>query len=290
MVTIYGCKKDMNKKHSILLIIILTTSVATPLRAQWILQFQNAAGYALFRDQGVSPLSYHGASTAPALNLVFTPHASKGWQFSLQTQAAIGGYEDAATPLFNFSTIGGHAQLRIKATHLLPYPITDTPSPWSFRVGASTDNQLWMSYNPNLENASFGLSDFLTIRIHSRAELRFGRKSYNADSSTVTHGRWLAHGEIAIAPIALVYRPGYAYLDNYNSNEEGVIHTVLTSYTWSATPLSAIESDIGVTRLLHNGNRVGLAYRWYYLSSGNACYSRFEQAAHLLVISLDFQL
>ena len=271
-----------------MLIILLHIGVTTPLYAQWTLQFQNASGYALFRDQGVSPLTYNGIATTPSVNLFFAPQTNASWNFSVESQASIGGYEDATMPSFNFSTIGGHALLRIKATHCLPRQAA-APSPWCFRVGVSTDNRLWLSYNPNLENASFGLTDFMTLNVHGRAELRFGHKIHLTDSSA-TQGRWLAYGEVAIAPLALVYRPGYAYLDNYNSSEEGVIHTILTSYTWSTTSFADIESDIGITRQLRNGNRIGLAYRWNYISSGTARYSRFEQASHLLVISLDFQL
>lgn len=236
-------------------------------------------GYASMRDMGVSPLSYRGATLTPTLGIC---SEGKPWQWNINIQL-VGNYlEDPVDPKFNFSTIEGIATVRFHAQRII---LNRSLGKQILRLfaGASVDEWFEIHYDPLFRNSSTGMGNFIMPAFTLGSDWVIGAAAYRPD------GRLMLNCDIAIAPVALVMRPGYAYIDNYSSAHRPNDAT-FDNYIWHHAGLPQIQTSTGVTLPLANGNRIGLTYQWSLTTTHNKGHHRFDSAIHLLQLTFDFML
>lgn len=239
-------------------------------------------GYTTFRDQGTSPISYPGPGGCIGGDVRVE---LENWRFYDIVNIHGGIHEDAVEPLFNFSTFGGFAEVALKALHRCY-----TQENWQFWGGLSLDNYLGIKYNPNLNNASLGVTDFLRLNLHGRLEYHTSAVYTMQEETTVLvkPSRWCFFGELTAAPVGLAIRPGYSYIDNYNAGTS-TLDTYMNEFTCSAVAFPTLKTDFGATLNLNNGNRISLSYWWGYNTTRNSGSWRFDEAFHLLVLNWEYR-
>ena len=136
---------------------------------------------------------------------------------------------------------------------------------------------------PAMMNASMGFTMFMNLCTE-------GMLSY--DFAFIREGRHpllTAYGKLSLPVAGTVLRPGYAYMDNYTSdlNESNAI---LQDYVSFGKWFPGIGTDIGLYFNLLNGNRIGVSYRWDYLSTGHKGDYRFDNALHSVNLSFMFNV
>ena len=104
-----------------------------------------------------------------------------------------------------------------------------------------------------------------------------------------SHNLLTAYGKLTLPLAGLAIRPGYAYVDNYTSNiyESS---TIMKDYKVFCKFFPGIETNTGLYFNLLNGNRIGLSYRWNYLSTGKKGNYRFDNALHSIYLSFMFNI
>lgn len=268
----------MNRRNLTTLITFLLLAFVSGAQTQWWIGCRGVLAYSNFRECGVSPSTYRGIAAAPDFNIVInTPR----WRIIVNNNLMVGGYENAQKPRFDFTSVAGYDHLRAKFLH----PI-DTLGRWTLLGGASVNEWAWLSYNSNLFNANMGFANLIDASLHFRAEYTVTRNARRRQLSR----RWMLHGDLSCAPVGVFFRPGFAYIDNYNATSESTASVTLSSYEWHLKALPAVTTDFGISRLLDNGNRIGIGYGWNFVSSGNATAASFFTADHQLYINFDFAL
>lgn len=136
---------------------------------------------------------------------------------------------------------------------------------------------------PSLMNASTGGSFFGNLCAVGMVQYDF--EYINGGP----HNLFSVYGKLTLPLAGLVGRPGYAYMDNYTSDLNS-INTILSDYEWFGKAFPGISTDIGIYINLLNGNRIGIFYRWDYLSTGKKGIYRFDDAFHTLNLDFMFKL
>jgi len=233
---------------------------------------QGGFGYGSYRDLGASPLTYHGLELLPGLKVgVERPM----WRYEADLGLCGGGYGLRAG-FASMHAYGG--QLKLGFTALRKVWEKER---WQLWAGASLDDRADIRYNSVLQNANVGFSNLVNLNLIGRAEMRLGN--------------WVMHGQLAITPASLLLRPGFAYMDNFDHEISSPVADFAKQYRWYVAGMTIVATDLGATFLLKNGNHVGLAYRWHYLTSratadDQTAPYRFEQANHALVVEMGFSL
>ena len=150
-------------------------------------------------------------------------------------------------------------------------------------VGGAGLVDLNIKLMPSLMNASTGMSFFANLGAVGMVQYDF---EYINGSS---HNLWTVYGKLTLPLAGNVVRPGYAYIDNYTS-DLNAINSALNEYEWFTKAFPGVSTDIGVRLNLPNGNRIGLSYRWDYLSTGKKGTYRFDNAFHTLNLDFMFKL
>lgn len=136
---------------------------------------------------------------------------------------------------------------------------------------------------PAMMNASTGFTMFMNLCAE-------GMLSY--DFAFIREGRHpllTAYGKLILPAIGLAIRPGYAYMDNYTSDIYES-NTILQDYESFGKWFPGVGTDIGLYFNLLNGNRIGLSYRWDYLSTRHKGAYRFDNALHSLNLNFMFNI
>ncbi len=237
-----------------------------------VLGIQGGVGYGLYRDFGASPLTYRGLELLPGIHVAVQKPL---WRYETHLVLSAGGY-GPQTGIAHLQAFGGQALVGFEAMRsLLEY------GRWQLWAGASLDDRFDFRYNSALDNSSVGASNFINLNLIGRAEMRLGQ--------------WLLHGQLALSPVSVLLRPGFAYMDNYDHEISNPLADFMEQYRWYLAGATIAATDLGATLLLPNGNRVGLSYRWHYMTSRTtadqvtAPYA-FEQAGHALLLELGFKL
>lgn len=236
---------------------------------RWSLLMGGGAGYGVFRDMGTAPIRFGG----PALyNEVGVRHERIRWLFRFDITTAVGFYENAPAPQWNFTTFDISNTIRISALRRIFAHLFTRE--W---IGLGLNNFLDVTVNTNYENAAAGISEFIGPELFFRATQQIGISN------------WYIHLELGVMPVAAVLRPGYAYIDNYTASQP-VLGALFDDYQWHAKPLAALSSEIGISYTLMNDNKLELNYKWDYHSSGHCGYWRFDHAMHTLQFNFLFNL
>lgn len=263
----------------ITLTFLAVDSLAAPGSRQLYMRSGWGIGYAHMRDMGVSPLSYGGPAISPTIGFRCE---GRPWHWGADIQL-VGSYlEDPVHPKHNFSTIEGIARLSMHMQRLV-YSQNLGKQTLRLFVGATADEWFEIHHDPQFRNSSTGISNFIMPTVTFGADMVFGAAPYRPD------GRMMLKGNMAIAPVALVMRPGYAYIGNYTSSHTPYDAT-LDNYMWHLTGIPHLQTSTGVTFPLANGNRIGLTYQWTLTTTHNKGSHRFDSATHLARLTFDFML
>ena len=136
---------------------------------------------------------------------------------------------------------------------------------------------------PSLMNTTTGVTGLLNLCAEGMLNYDF------AFVHGGNHNLLSAYGKLTLPLMGLVMRPGYAYMDNYTSDIYQA-NTILQDYETFSKMFPGLSTDIGLYFNLLNGNRIGLSYRWDYLSTRNKGTSRFDNALHSINLNFMFNL
>ena len=256
-------------KKWVLIFGILATGSICSAQVSVYVNTYSGLGYSVFRDIGVSPITYQGVSLQPAFG------ATIEWdRWHIEHKGSLSGsvHCDQLFPLRNIalSGYGGIIESTNKGSYLWHHS-----GHWSIWSGIAINNYLGIKYIPRFMNASYAVDDFIKLSIHCRAEYTLKRFTF--------------HGELQTAPFCICFRPGFSYIDNHTASMS-FMECLFSSYEWNCIAFPNIESDIGATLNLNNGNKIRLAYRWDFFSTRNAGAWRYEEARHLIELTLCFKL
>lgn len=244
------------------------------------LQVGLGAGRDLYRDLGTSPLSYTGPALLPEAGLLWERPL---WQFGLNSRSSFGIYRAATSTIPSMDALGLNNWLSFRALrkksalHLLVPQREEM-----LLYGLSVDNLLSVKYNSHHQNASVGLSDFVSLGLHGRYEFLLRRN----DCSRKFYRVFV---ELLLQPVSLVFRPGYAYIDDYTSRNE-VAATLGSSYQCHMRIFSGIGTGIGLSRTFLIGHRMTLAYHWSFMNNGEKKGWKYQTALHSLSCTFDINL
>ena len=87
----------------------------------------------------------------------------------------------------------------------------------------------------------------------------------------------------------LANRPGFAYIGNPTINQE-ITEALFGSKETFGKFIPGLNTDLGLYLNLRNGNRIGLTYRWDYLTTGKKGTYRFDNAIHSFNLSFMFRI
>ncbi|MBR1850046.1 MAG: hypothetical protein IJ789_01590 [Bacteroidales bacterium] len=224
-------------------------------------------GYSVFRDFGTSPLLYRGPAVAGQLGVSLEwPR----WRLEPSLFALGGAYMNRYQARFSTTNMGATVGLDVRSAHRVA-----RRGPIDLWVGAALVDAAGLRYNPNLNNSSTTVDNFAWLDLSLRAELAVGR--------------WCFHSELAVAPVALAMRPGYAFIENYQAVNHDVFF-LARSYTIEPVAFAHWATDVGVCLSLAGGNSMALSYRWQLLTSRSSGSFRLDEAAHTLLVTFNFNL
>lgn len=228
----------------------------------------NSVGSGLFRDRGTSPLTYSGPVLRQDIDVEVR---LRKWRIVMQTNI-LGGFYDFESGK-GISAYGIDGGIWLKGMYR-----AWQKKCWQLWTGISLGDEIGVKYNPSFENASIGLTNVLGLNLHALMELRTPVRPSGA--------HWIFHGELMVMPVGSILRPGYAFIDNYSDNSDGVLYTLLSTYESNTAAFPSFGTDFGAAYVLRSGNRVGLSYRWGYFTSGNSGAHRYDEANHMITANL----
>lgn len=98
-----------------------------------------------------------------------------------------------------------------------------------------------------------------------------------------------AYGKLTLPLVGVTNFPGFSYMDNYLS-DINLVYTLLSTYETRCILFPGVATNLGFRFNLPNGNKVGLSYRWDYMTTRNRGQYRFDNAFHSLVMDFMFKL
>lgn len=245
-----------------LLITFSCLALGTQLSAQVWLDMQHGLGYGSYRDKGASPITYSGVEMNPALSMRVQHYL---WEWQVGTALNAGCYS------LSLNNFGGEVQLYGEINRQVW-----CKNNWSILAGIKIVDCFDLRYNGSLGNSSVGMGNFLYVDFIGTARLRLNT--------------WELFGAIAAAPLTAAFRPGFSYMDNYDADLSNTLNNTFAQYQSNVVPMGHLACEWGATKLMNNGNRIRLFYRWDYLSTYNTGYWRFDQATHGLLVELMMSL
>lgn len=135
---------------------------------------------------------------------------------------------------------------------------------------------------PPMMNSSYALSLFNNLLASGMVQYDF------AFVDDGTRNLFTAYGKIALPLVGFNIRPGFAYLNNYMEPDN--VDDYFTTADSFVKVFSGLNTDLGVYLNLNNGNRIGLSYRWDYLSTGKKGFYRYDGAFHTINLNFMFKL
>ena len=223
-------------------------------------------------DQGASPLPYLGVGMKLRGGISMLWHEKSYIDLNLgglanivvsnaYTQAFDFGIDWDIEYLYRFYNVGG----------------------WHFWAGGALSNYISVNYSPSLMNAALGYSLFL---FNGTAEgvVQYDFAKYGGDHNMLT-----AYAKLGLPLFSLVNRPGFAYIDNAtgsltgNEPPESNRERLLMGFP-------GVSTDIGLYVNLLNNNKIGVSYRWDYLTTRHKGIYRFDHANHSFNLTYMFNL
>ena len=264
------------KRHLLILLLVLfappVTHAMSDSLSHVVLTLHGGAGYGLYRELGASPFTYKGMELYPG----FSVRLEKPTRcYEAYLLAAGGGYGLKAR-WSAFHAYGGHPVAGFRACFRIP-----SSTPWQLWLGGSVDDLFDIRYNSALGNANMGYGNFLRLNVESAV--------------VYCLQRWRFHAAIAFTPLAVAYRPGFAYMDNFDQDLSDPVANTFDQYVGYGVWAPGAETSLGAALMMRSGNTVGLSYHWAYLTSrvspdGVSAPHRFDYASHALILTLGIRL
>lgn len=151
---------------------------------------------------------------------------------------------------------------------------------WSFWAGSTLQGFMDIKEIPALMNATSSVSSFGNLFATGMVECPF---AFNSDN---THHWLTASGKLSLPIVGVVNRPGYAYIGNPTINEDAWLGDNETF----AKFFPGVSTELGLYLNLCNDNRIGLSYRWDYLTTGKIRAYRYDNALHSINLSFMFRV
>lgn len=151
---------------------------------------------------------------------------------------------------------------------------------WSFWAGGTLQGFMDIKEIPALMNATSSVSSFGNLCATGMVEYPF---AFNSDN---THHWLTASGKLSLPIVGAVNRPGYAYIGNPTINEDAWLGDNETF----AKFFPGVSTELGLYLNLCNDNRIGLSYRWDYLTTGKIRAYRYDNALHSINLSFMFRV
>ena len=230
------------------------------------LHFSAGANYAECFDKGTIPFRYKG----------FGANAKGGitieWgRCHVQTEGQ--GFYNALSDL-NGSSIN------VNLTTEFLYRFHDSAkNRWHYWAGGQTQTFVDVREIPMLMNASWSVSAFVNLGATGMVQYDF---AFNRDK---THHWLTAYGKLDLPLMGVVDRPGFAYIGNPTINEDALLgDDIFVKFFLGAS------TELGLYLNLLNDNRIGLSYRWDYLTTGKKGIYRYDNALHAINLNFMFKI
>ena len=227
------------------------------------------AGYGVYCDQGTGPLIYEGLEARPTLSFLLE---RERWRLAASIPFGAGIYMDK----LKIGEPSGYA-LSPEARVGAMWQVWDK-SRWRVLAAVEGAEMFDFRYTPALGNNGTGTSNFMMLYAGGRGEL--------------DAGPWRFHTQLMVSPVGHVYRPGYAYIANYDQTMDNPVADHFSGHEGYLVAGASVWWHTGATLMLGNGNRLELAYQWHHLTSRTSehCPHRFDRASHTLQATLLFSL
>ena len=150
-------------------------------------------------------------------------------------------------------------------------------------AGATLDGFIDVKNIPSLQNASTCLSIFGDFGATGLLQYDF------AFNSAKTHPWLTTYFKLNVPLYGLANRPSFAYLGNPTINQE-ITEALFGSKETFGKFIPGLNTDLGLYLNLRNGNRIGLTYRWDYLTTGKKGTYRYDNAIHSFNLSFMFRI
>lgn len=149
---------------------------------------------------------------------------------------------------------------------------------WRVLAGVGAAEMFDLRYYPDLGNNNVGTSNFLMFYAGGRGELRASP--------------FVFHTQLMFSPVGYVYRPGFAYIANYDHTMQDPVADHFEGHHGYAVGAGALRWETGATLFIRHGNSIGVSYRWHHLTSRTsaACPYRFDRASHAFIFTLNVGL
>ena len=273
-------KKLMKKRLLVSLLAIITglcgaEAQVTPKQGcQVALTLGNEVGYALVRDQGVSPITFKGVAIAQDVGVTV---ALPKWVFDCHLELFGGAYfkelpRTIAMPPVVGASLTGHLGAQRK--------VLDAPA-WQLFAGVAMADRAGINYFSQMMNASYAIDNIIGPEIE--AALMF--RPLKTDE---TPSCWGFSCQLGAMPFGWVFRPGFAYIDNFASTPN--YDYLFDTYSCTPTPFPYLESRLGAQLFLKNRNSIRIDYHWTFATTHSNGAWRLEVARHLISLQLNFIL
>lgn len=255
---------------------VIAVSGQNRIHADTDLQLSSRYGIGMDRlyEQGASPLHYSGPS------LQWAGESSFAWR----RYCILQDFGLSASMGFNPKSTATAIGLTIESGTRFLY-LWHKGMDMRFRLwgGGGLDEYFHFTYLPELMNASYSLTDFLSLSVCFTVEYDFSLRKGKA------YKPFTAFGSLNLPFAGIALRPGFSYMENYNDNLN-TLEFLMDTYTLQGIAFSGVSVSTGIACTLKNHNRIGLSYDWTYRSSGNSGVYRFDHARHLLALSFSMNL
>lgn len=233
------------------------------------LSLQGGGGMGFYREMGASPLTYRGPELLPAISLTTERGA---WRNDWHVGGSAGGY-GLRWGMNSMQAYGG--QVEVKGSVL--NKIQEMGS-LSILVGGNVEGVFDVRYHSGLGNSATSFSNWIRINGLIQTDFQWRNSVF--------------YFQFGFNPLALVLRPGYAFMDNFDQDIANPIGNTFDQYRWYVAGFFGMDTELGYRYQLKNGNKIGVSYRWRYITSriSELAPHRFEYAQHGIVLDLMFKI
>lgn len=151
-----------------------------------------------------------------------------------------------------------------------------------FYTGAALEGYGEFKSVPALQNSSVSTNLFGNLCDVNMVTYDF---AFNKDK---THHWLTAYCKLSLPLVGIANRPGYAY--TYDTQGMSLVGRFLTGHETFAKFFPGCSTDFGLWLNLKNNNRIGLNYRWDYLTTGKKGTWRYDNAFHSVNVTFMFNL
>lgn len=136
---------------------------------------------------------------------------------------------------------------------------------------------------PSLQNAATTISIFGNLGATGLLQYDF------AIDKSKNHPWLTTYFKLNMPLFGVANRPNFAYVGNPAINQE-LTQTLFGCKENFGKFFPGVNTDLGLYLNLLNGNRIGLTYRWDYITTGKKGTYRYDNAIHSFNLSLMFRL